>query len=153
MNASKLLNLLGSEGHRWQEEIAQIRERMKKFVGDVFVSSSQMSYLGPFTGQYRTPMVDRWVQESLAIGIQLSDDYSLIQTLGDPVEIRKWGINGLPSDQVSIENAIFTTKSQRWPMLIDPQFQANVWIKKMHRQNAEMEEAFVVSKLSNSKEE
>lgn len=50
VNAGKLLNLLGSEGERWSIEIELIKERMKKFVGDVFVSSSQMSYLGPFTG-------------------------------------------------------------------------------------------------------
>ena len=41
-------------------------------------------------------------------------------TLGDPVEIRKWGIAGLPSDSVSVENGVITMKSQRWPMLIDP---------------------------------
>ena len=50
----------------------------------------------------------------------MSTDYSLVQTLGDPMEIRKWGISGLPSDRVSIENAIFTIKSKKWPMLIDP---------------------------------
>jgi dynein heavy chain len=38
-------------------------------------------------------------------------------------------------------------------MLIDPQFQANVWIKKMHRENDGDSETFVVSKISNSKEE
>ena len=52
--------------------------------------------------------------------IELSQGYSLVQTLGNPIEIRKWGVNGLPSDQVSIDNAIFTMKCQRWPILIDP---------------------------------
>lgn len=56
----------------------------------------------------------------VGLGINLSTDYSLVQTLGDPMEIRKWGISGLPSDRVSIENAIFTIKSKKWPMLIDP---------------------------------
>jgi dynein heavy chain len=69
VNASKLLNLLGSEGERWKEEITLIKDRMKKFVGDVFVSSSQMSYLGPFTGQYREPLIAQWIEESINTNI------------------------------------------------------------------------------------
>jgi len=111
-----------------------------------------MSYLGPFTGQYREPMVATWVQESRDRSVELSEECSLIQTLGDPIEIRRWGIDGLPSDQVSTENAIFTTKSQRWPMLIDPQFQANAWIKKMYRDHGSSDSSFVVSKISSAKD-
>ena len=126
---------------------------MKKFVGDVFVSSSQMSYLGPFTGQYREKIIKKWIFECQKSFVPLSDDYSLIQTLGDPVEIRKWGIYGLPSDQVSTENAIFTSKTQRWPMLIDPQFQANFWIKKMYRDSGDKDVQFALNKISKSKED
>ena len=93
---------------------------MKKFIGDVFVSASQMSYLGPFTGQYREILVSQWIRQSLKNHIELSENYSLVQTLGDPVEIRKWSVCGLPVDSVSVDNAIFTMKSQRWPILIDP---------------------------------
>jgi dynein heavy chain len=50
----------------------------------------------------------------------LSPNYSLVQTLGNPIEIRKWGVSGLPSDSVSTDNAIFSLKCQRWPILIDP---------------------------------
>ncbi len=38
---------------------------------------------------------------------------------------------GLPTDQQSIENAILATKGVRWPLMIDPQGQANRWIKNM----------------------
>jgi len=43
--------------------------------------------------------------------------------------IRDWNAAGLPADDLSIENAIITTKSKRWPLIIDPQVQANTWIK------------------------
>lgn len=49
-NASKLLELLVSEGERWKEGIGHISDQIKKIIGDVFISVSQMSYLGPFTG-------------------------------------------------------------------------------------------------------
>lgn len=55
--------------------------------------------------------------------------------MGDPVVIRGWNISGLPTDQVSIENGILATKAQRWALCIDPQQQANKWIKNMEKDN------------------
>lgn len=43
--------------------------------------------------------------------IPISDKYSLVSTLGDPVEIRNWNLYSLPSDSVSIDNGILSTKS------------------------------------------
>lgn len=42
---------------------------------------------------------------------------------------------GLPADGFSIDNAIILSKSRRWPLMIDPQGQANKWIKNMEKQN------------------
>ena len=53
--------------------------------------------------------------------------------LGDPVSVRNWIVAGLPSDQFSIENGIITSKARRWPLYIDPQGQANKWIRKMEK--------------------
>jgi len=53
--------------------------------------------------------------------------------MGDPVVIRSWNIASLPSDQVSTENGILTTKAERHALCIDPQQQANKWIKNMEK--------------------
>lgn len=53
--------------------------------------------------------------------------------MGDPVILRNWGIAGLPSDQVSSENGILTTQAERYALCIDPQQQANAWIKNMNK--------------------
>jgi dynein heavy chain, axonemal len=37
----------------------------------------------------------------------------------------------LPNDKFSIENAIILKNSSRWPLMIDPQVQANQWIREM----------------------
>ena len=42
---------------------------------------------------------------------------------------------GLPADGFSIDNAIIAAKSRRWPLMIDPQGQANKWIKNMEKAN------------------
>jgi len=40
-------------------------------------------------------------------------------------------LKGLPNDSFSIENAIISAQSQSWSLCIDPQGQANKWIKNM----------------------
>ena len=51
--AEKLSFLLADEGLRWKEQIEQISNGLADIPGDSFLSSSIMSYLGPFTGVYR----------------------------------------------------------------------------------------------------
>lgn len=57
-------------------------------------------------------MVDSWLKLCSQNRVQVSEKYSLVNTLGDPVEIRNWGLCGLPSDTVSIDNGILSTKSK-----------------------------------------
>ena len=54
---------------------------------------------------------------------------------GNPIDIRSWMLAGLPTDEFSIDNAIILAKSRRWPLMIDPQGQANKWIKNMEKSN------------------
>lgn len=53
--------------------------------------------------------------------------------MGDPVQISTWNLNYLPSDKTSLENGILTTKAERWGLCIDPQMQANRWLKSMYK--------------------
>lgn len=55
--------------------------------------------------------------------------------LGEDVKIQAWNINGLPKDSTSIENGIIIDCSRRWPLMIDPQSQANKYIKNLGRDN------------------
>ena len=38
---------------------------------------------------------------------------------------------GLPADAFSTENGVIVTRGTRWPLMIDPQEQANRWIRNM----------------------
>eukprot|EP00439_Symbiodinium_sp_Y106_P017147 s1754_g2.t1 len=61
-----------------------------------------------------------------------AQEFSLRTVLGDEVQIRQWVIDKLPNDQVSVENAIIIQRSRRWPLMIDPQLQANQWVRKTY---------------------
>jgi dynein heavy chain len=60
------------------------------------------------------------VRKCFEAEIPSSETYSLIKVLGDPVKIRAWNIDGLPSDNFSLENGIVVSKTRRWPLMIDP---------------------------------
>ena len=60
-------------------------------------------------------------------------DFNIQEMLSDPMEIREWNYAGLPADALSIENAIITVRAKRWPLIIDPQMQANKWIRNFYR--------------------
>ena len=49
--------------------------------------------------------------------------------------IREWLIAGLPNDSFSIDNGIIVDNARRWPLMIDPQGQANKWVRQMERAN------------------
>lgn len=59
--------------------------------------------------------------------------FSLNAILGEPVKVREWLLAGLPNDSLSIDNAIVVANARRWPLMIDPQGQANKWIKNQER--------------------
>lgn len=39
--------------------------------------------------------------------------------------MRQWNIDGLPTDGFSVDNGIIVFNARRWPLMIDPQGQAN----------------------------
>lgn len=41
----------------------------------------------------------------------------------------------MPADKFSIENGIIVKAADRWPLMIDPQVQANKWIKNLEKDN------------------
>jgi dynein heavy chain len=128
--AKILIDNLADEKERWKELGIIWKEAYNNLVGDVLVSSGIISYLGPFTVGFRSKIVAEWAPKSLALDIPGSAAFSLIKIMGEPVKIREWNIDGLPPDDFSIENGIIIQISRRYPLCIDPQLQANKWIKK-----------------------
>lgn len=54
-------------------------------------------------------------------GIPASPGLDLTAFLVDDATIGEWNLQGLPKDDLSIQNGIMVTNSTRWPLLIDPQ--------------------------------
>ncbi|XP_040459651.1 dynein heavy chain 7, axonemal [Falco naumanni] len=134
--AERLIGGLGGEKSRWHESALELGRQYVTLTGDVLISSGIVAYLGAFTSSYRQMQTKEWALLCKTKDIPCSDDFSLTNTLGDLVEIRAWNIAGLPSDMFSIDNGIIISNARRWPLMIDPQGQANKWIKNMEKANS-----------------
>uniref|UniRef100_A0A672V2F6 Dynein axonemal heavy chain 7 n=1 Tax=Strigops habroptila TaxID=2489341 RepID=A0A672V2F6_STRHB len=130
--AEQLISGLGGEKTRWHETALDLGQKYTNLTGDILISSGIVAYLGAFTSSYRQMQTKKWVLLCKTRNIPCSDDFSLTNTLGEPIKIRAWNIAGLPYDMFSIDNGIIIS---RWPLMIDPQGQANKWIKNMEKAN------------------
>lgn len=74
---------------------------------------------------FLSQLIDCWIKQCQKLDIPISSDFSLVNILGDPYEIRQWNTDGLPRDYISTENGILVTRGRRWPLMIDPQDQVN----------------------------
>ena len=129
--ADKLIGGLGGERVRWQNTVKQLSSDLVNVVGDVVVAAGSIAYLGPFTPLFRERLLKQWHAAMVDLDLPHTPGASIVRVLEDPVQTRAWTIAGLPTDAVSIENAIIMHKARRWPLMIDPQGQANKWIRNM----------------------
>ncbi|XP_053509735.1 dynein axonemal heavy chain 10 isoform X2 [Ictalurus furcatus] len=134
--ADKLISGLGSENKRWTEDLEELKKRRVRLLGDCLICAAFLSYEGAFSWDFRDEMVyEVWQKDVMERGIPLSQPFRIESLLTDEVEISRWGSEGLPPDELSVQNGILTTRASRFPLCIDPQQQALNWIKKKEEKN------------------
>ncbi|KAL3856163.1 hypothetical protein ACJMK2_010948 [Sinanodonta woodiana] len=134
--ADKLISGLGSENVRWGNDLDDLKKKRVKLLGDCLISSAFLSYVGAFSWEFRNDLVYKdWMSDLRQRGVPLSDPYRVEDLLTNDVEISKWTSEGLPPDELSIQNGILTIRASRFPLCIDPQQQALNWIKKKEEAN------------------
>ncbi|XP_068166194.1 dynein axonemal heavy chain 12-like [Antennarius striatus] len=133
--AVKLIDGLGGEKKRWSKAAEDLQNTYDNLTGDILISAGVIAYLGAFTAAFRQDCIKSWTSICQSKNIPSSDDFSLSKILGDPIKIRAWNIAGLPSDTFSVDNGVIISNSRRWPLMIDPQGQANNWVKNSEKEN------------------
>jgi dynein heavy chain len=134
--ADKLISGLSSERIRWSKDLEGLKEQRVQLLGDCLLESGFLSYTGAFNWELRNELIyNKWVNDLKDKNIPISPNFRIETLLVTDVEISKWASQGLPSDELSIQNGILTTKGTRFPLCIDPQQQALNWIKKKEGNN------------------
>jgi len=102
----------------------------------VLIASAFISYTGPFNKKNRKHMIhDLFEKFFIENKIPMTPEVNPVRILSDEAQMATWNKDGLPSDAVSIENGTILTNSERYPLIIDPQLQGNVWIKEKEKKN------------------
>ncbi|XP_065348136.1 dynein axonemal heavy chain 7-like [Cloeon dipterum] len=135
-----LAALLGETG-KWQARAKELAQSFQSITvkGDMLVCAASVAYLGPFGPNLRSQQTTKWVQAVNAKGLVCSaqpEHFNLSTVLGDKVELLDWNNIGLPlSDSFVMGSAVIIKHSEKWPLIIDPEGQANKWIRAIEGQN------------------
>jgi len=143
--AEKMISGLGGEKVRWTETVSTLTEEETLLVGNCMIAAGMISYAGPFVASFREELEGMWRDKLTELGVKIQPGITMKKVLGNDVTFREWAVAGLPSDNLSIENGIIMFGSRRWPLMIDPQTQANKFIKNMGK---DLPEGLDVFKLS-----
>jgi len=127
--ANKLLSGLAGENARWTEDSKNFALRRKRLVGDVGCICAFVVYCGPFNSEFRDRLYLNFLNDTQKRGVPGHAKIEQVSFLVDQGTVGEWALEGLPSDELSIQNAIMVTRSSRYPLMVDPQGQANRWIK------------------------
>ena len=107
-------------------------------IGNTLVSAAFVSYIGPFSFEYRNALwKDQWLPDIVSAKIPFTEGVDPLDILSTPSQQAIWASEGLPADRVSTENAAVVVSCSRYPLLIDPQLQGIKWIR--GKEGAEMQ--------------
>ena len=88
--ADKLISGLGSEKTRWSEELAELKQRRIRLLGDCLLAAGFLSYLGAFNWDFRYRLIhQQWEKDILARDIPLSQPFKLQFLLTNEVEVSR----------------------------------------------------------------
>lgn len=129
--ANNLISGIGNETDRWKGNIATIELQLKNHIGDILLASGMITYLGPFTKEFRHTLLAEWITNCEEKQISCTKDFSLQKVLYE-FDDQKLDI---PTDSYFVESSLIVQHSQRWPLIIDPQSVAANWINLLEKRN------------------
>ncbi|KAI9102585.1 dynein heavy chain and region D6 of dynein motor-domain-containing protein [Phlyctochytrium arcticum] len=121
--AQGLLGKLSGEGERWASQMTVIKSDLKALPSMTVLSAAFVTYLADASEEGRAQTAEEWAQ------IANLSDFDFLKSMSSESEQLIWKAEGLPSDQLSNENAVMILTTPAVPLIIDPSGQAVTWLK------------------------
>ncbi|KAF3692878.1 Cytoplasmic dynein 2 heavy chain 1 [Channa argus] len=128
--AQQLISQLDGEHTRWNTQMSEIKNELDTLPVRAMLAAAFITYLSAAPEDNRRHCLETWMAQS---GLQKFD---LLSFLCSESEQLIWKSQGLPSDELSMENALVILQSVACPFLIDPSSRATDWLcthLKQHR--------------------
>jgi dynein heavy chain len=141
--ANALINGLSGEKVRWTQQSKEFDDQIDKLVGDCAIACAFMCYLGPFNKTFRDKLMQKdFTADIVERKLPVTKNLDVSNMLTDSATTGEWNLQGLPTDELSIQNGILTTRASRYPILVDPQGQGLTWIRNKEASNNVKETSF-----------
>ena len=112
-------------------------------MGDCATACAFLSYLGPFNKVFRDKMTKvSFLNDATERKLPGTKGLDIAGMLVDSSTTGEWNLQGLPTDELSIQNGILTTRASRYPLMVDPQGQGLSWIRSKESENGVKETSF-----------
>ncbi|KAL7704965.1 dynein heavy chain cytosolic putative [Lotmaria passim] len=130
--ADQLITGLASERGRWEAALTKLEIQLGCVEGTAALAAGCIGYLGPFPLDYREALLSRWRAQCTALGIAFDATYALA-TMEPDATVQQWSLHSLPRDTYSIQNATILHRSTQCCYMIDPQGQANTFVRTLEQ--------------------
>ena len=126
--AENLVGKLEGEHKRWSDQVGELADDLKQLPWKSLLAAAFITYLSKSPEDERRSKLAEWLEHT---GLEHTglESFDLRQFLSTESEQLKWKAEGLPSDDVSMENALMILQGEPVPFLIDPSQRATEWLK------------------------
>lgn len=131
--ASTLLEKLSDESSRWQSSLAEIKAGLNDIPYHSLLASAFINYLANKDESERSTRMKNW-QSLLKVS-----NFSLIDFLSDESEVLEFVSEGLPGDQLSVENALISLYTMKSSLIIDPNYALSQWLVNKLKKDKQVE--------------
>lgn len=126
--AESLLGKLSGEKDRWKDQVHALDIQIANLPRHALMASGFVTYLPQFPEDIRTRVQAEWatlllIPEDQRLGCDVR------RFMSSESEMLTWKAQGLPGDDLSMENSISILHSLLSPLIIDPGAAAAEWVK------------------------
>uniref|UniRef100_A0A0N5CE75 Cytoplasmic dynein 2 heavy chain 1 n=1 Tax=Strongyloides papillosus TaxID=174720 RepID=A0A0N5CE75_STREA len=111
--AETLVKRLEGEYQRWREQNEILQKELHDLERKSIIAAGFVTFMGTYSEDLRSSMLEEWCK------ILNIEDFNLTRFLATDNEILSWKRNGLPEDQLSIENTTILFNSIDYCLIID----------------------------------